>query len=336
MNIFMTHVQNYGGDRLSLYTFENAFEFLFKMTNLRLVQLPTQQLADKYFKNNPKEADTPTWTNPCNDKRHLEIVPESRKEKCKNLPDFVIVGPQKTGTTALMNFLKHHPTMLSSYDSPTTYEELQFFSSQNYKNGLNWYLDLFPDRPSDKNTLIFEKSATYFTSSPTIPRIKALLPKIKIVSVLLEPGARAYSWYHHQKSHNIPAAVKYSFMEVLNAKEGDDSQLLDLQNVRFFLAFLYKMLLFQRCLAPGNYAKHLAKWISAFESNVVIVDGDKLKTDPIVAMNDFQHDIVAHSFVDYSKLISFDEQKGFYCPLEKGKTHCLGISKVRLYFYIYN
>lgn len=316
MNIFMTHMQNYGGDRLSLYTFGKAFEFLYKMTNLRLVQLPTQQLADKYFKNNPKEADTPTWTNPCNDKRHLEIVPESRKDKCQNLPDFVIVGPQKTGTTALMNFLKHHPTFLSSYDSPTTYEELQFFSSQNYKNGLNWYLDLFPDRPSDRKTLIFEKSATYFTSSPTIPRIKALLPKIKIVSVLMEPGARAYSWYFHQKAHNIPAAVKYSFMEVLNGKEGDDSQLLDLQN---------------RCLAPGNYAKHLAKWISAFESNVVIVDGDKLKADPIAAMNDFQHDIIAPSFVDYSKLISFDEQKGFFCPLENGKTRCLGISKGRKY-----
>ena len=239
----MTHVQNYGGDRLSLYTFGNAFEFLFKMTNLRLVQLPTQQLADKYFKNNPNEAETPTWTNPCNDKRHLEILPEGRKDKCKNLPDFVIVGPQKTGTTALMNFLKHHPTVLSSFDSPTTYEELQFFSSQNYKNGLNWYLDLFPDRPKEEKTLIFEKSATYFTSSPTIPRIKALLPRVKIVSVLLEPGARAYSWYFHQRAHNIPAAMKYSFMEVLNAKDGDDSQLLDLQNVREKISWVCGLIL---------------------------------------------------------------------------------------------
>ena len=29
-----------------------------------------------------------------------------RETKCKNLPDFIILGPQKTGTTALMNFLK--------------------------------------------------------------------------------------------------------------------------------------------------------------------------------------------------------------------------------------
>lgn len=316
MNIFMTHVQNYGADRLSLYTFGKAFEFLFEMTNIRLVQLSTQQLADKYFKTHPKQADTPTWTNPCSDKRHLEILPEGRKEKCKNLPDFIIVGPQKTGTTALMNFLKYHPSVLSSFDSPTSYEELQFFSSQNYKNGLNWYLDLFPDRPKDRSILIFEKSATYFTSSPTIPRIKALLPTIKIVSVLLEPGARAYSWYYHQKAHNIPAAMKYSFLEVLQAKEGADPLLLDLQN---------------RCLAPGNYAKHLSKWLAAFPNNVIIVDGDWLKSDPVDAMNDFQHQIGTPAFVDYKNIISFDEQKGFYCPVSHGKTHCLGISKGRRY-----
>ena len=45
-------------------------------------------------------------------------------------------------------------------------------------------------------------------------------------------------------------------------------------------------------------------------------------------MNDFQHDIGTPTFVDYSKLIAFDEQKGFFCPLEGEKTHCLGISKV--------
>ena len=66
---------------------------------------------------------------------------------------------------------------------------------------------------------------------------------MKIVSVLLEPGARAYSWYFHQRAHNIPAAMKYSFMEVLNAKDGDDSQLLDLQNVREKISWVCGLIL---------------------------------------------------------------------------------------------
>ena len=63
-------------------------------------------MATKYFENFPAEAKSPLWTNPCDDKRHLEILPEGRQQKCKNLPNFIILGPQKTGTTALMSFLK--------------------------------------------------------------------------------------------------------------------------------------------------------------------------------------------------------------------------------------
>ena len=68
--------------------------------------MPATELAQKYFKTFPAEASAPMWTNPCDDKRHLEILPAKRKDKCNNLPDFIIIGPQKTGTTALMSFLK--------------------------------------------------------------------------------------------------------------------------------------------------------------------------------------------------------------------------------------
>ena len=110
----MTHVQNYGSDRLSLYTFDRLFKYLISTTNLKLIQLNSVALAEKYFKRYPDEAKTPTWTNPCIDKRHLEILPQGRVEKCKNLPDFIILGPQKTGTTALMNFLK----VCNNFDMP--------------------------------------------------------------------------------------------------------------------------------------------------------------------------------------------------------------------------
>ena len=116
---------------------------------------------------------------------------------------------------------QHHPSIASSFDSPTTYEELQFFSGQAYENGLNWYLDLFPARANRTQLKIFEKSATYFGSLSAIPRLKALLPKAHLVSVLLEPGERAYSWYQHQKAHAIDAAIKYSFDEILHAEESN-------------------------------------------------------------------------------------------------------------------
>jgi heparan sulfate N-deacetylase/N-sulfotransferase NDST2 len=82
-------------------------------------------------------------------------------------------------------------------------------------------MDLFPKRNNRTNIKIFEKSATYFTSTIAQTRLKALLPKVQLVAVLLEPGERAYSWYQHQKAHGMQAATTYSFNEVLNAKSSN-------------------------------------------------------------------------------------------------------------------
>lgn len=60
----MTHMSNYGSDRLALYTFESVIKFLRCWTNLKLSSAPPLQLGDHYFKLHPDESD-PIWGNPC-------------------------------------------------------------------------------------------------------------------------------------------------------------------------------------------------------------------------------------------------------------------------------
>lgn len=60
ISIFMTHLSNYGNDRLGLYTFESLVKFVQCWTNLRLQTLPPVQLAEKYFQIFPEERD-PLW-----------------------------------------------------------------------------------------------------------------------------------------------------------------------------------------------------------------------------------------------------------------------------------
>lgn len=60
INIFMTHMSNYGNDRLALYTFESAFKFVQCWTNLRLKQVPPLEMGIKYFEMYPEEKD-PIW-----------------------------------------------------------------------------------------------------------------------------------------------------------------------------------------------------------------------------------------------------------------------------------
>ncbi|CAG0888422.1 unnamed protein product [Darwinula stevensoni] len=215
VNVFMTHMSNYALDRLGSYVFESAVQFLRCWTNLRLETRPPLQLADIYFDLYPEEQD-PIWGNPCQDKRHLEIW--SKNKSCERLPNFLIIGPQKTGTTALYSFLSIHPAISSNRDSPETFEELQFFSGKNYQKGIDWYMSFFPPPANDNETrYLFEKSANYFDGTLVPQRVHALLPSAHLITILIPPSKRAYSWYHHQRVHNDKAALEFSFHEVITA-----------------------------------------------------------------------------------------------------------------------
>ena len=58
--VIMTHLPNYGNDRLALYTFENLFKFVKCWTNLNMRTVEPLKLAEYYFKSFPDEVD-PMW-----------------------------------------------------------------------------------------------------------------------------------------------------------------------------------------------------------------------------------------------------------------------------------
>ncbi|XP_015417650.1 PREDICTED: bifunctional heparan sulfate N-deacetylase/N-sulfotransferase 2 isoform X2 [Myotis davidii] len=315
ISIFMTHLSNYGNDRLGLYTFESLVRFLQCWTRLRLQTLPPVPLAQKYFELFPQER-SPLWQNPCDDKRHKDIW--SKEKTCDRLPKFLIVGPQKTGTTAVHFFLSLHPAVTSNFPSPSTFEEIQFFSGPNYHKGIDWYMDFFPVPSNASTDFLFEKSATYFDSEVVPRRGAALLPRAKIITVLTNPADRAYSWYQHQRAHGDPAALNYTFYQVISASSQAPLALRSLQ---------------KRCLVPGYYSTHLQRWLTYYPSGqLLIMDGEELRTNPAASMENIQKFLGITPFQNYTQTLRFDESKGFWCQgLEGGKTRCLGKSKGRRY-----
>ncbi|XP_007478486.1 bifunctional heparan sulfate N-deacetylase/N-sulfotransferase 2 isoform X2 [Monodelphis domestica] len=315
ISIFMTHLSNYGNDRLGLYTFESLVRFLQCWTRLRLQTLPPAPLAQKYFDLFPQER-SPLWQNPCDDKRHKDIW--SKEKTCDRLPKFLIVGPQKTGTTAVHFFLSLHPAVTSSFPSSSTFEEIQFFNGPNYYKGIDWYMDFFPVPSNASTDFLFEKSATYFDSEVVPRRGAALLPRAKIITVLTNPADRAYSWYQHQRAHGDPMALNHTFYQVISAPAQAPPALRALQN---------------RCLIPGYYSTHLQRWLTYYPSGqVLIVDGQELRTNPAASMESIQKFLGVTPVLNYTRSLRFDEGKGFWCQgLEGGKTRCLGKSKGRRY-----
>ncbi|XP_078399248.1 bifunctional heparan sulfate N-deacetylase/N-sulfotransferase 4 [Cetorhinus maximus] len=315
ISIFMTHLSNYGNDRLGLYTFVNLANFVHCWTNLKLQTMPPVQLAHKYFELFPEQKD-PLWQNPCDDKRHKDIW--SKEKTCDRLPKFLVIGPQKTGTTALYLFLIMHPAITSNFPNPKTFEEVQFFNGNAYHKGIDWYMNFFPIPSNVTTDFLFEKSANYFHSEDAPKRAAALLPKVKIITILINPSDRAYSWYQHQRAHEDPAALRYSFYEVITAGRRAVPELRALHN---------------RCLVPGWYAAHIERWLTYYPTRQLhIIDGHKLRTDPAAVIDGVQKFLGVSQYYNYSQALTFDPQKGFWCQLlEGGKTKCLGKSKGRRY-----
>lgn len=324
VSVFMTHMPNYVEDRLAPYALESVVHMLKCWTNLELRTRNPRELADIYFKMYPEE-NTAIWGNPCDDRRHMEIW--SGSKSCDRLPDLLIVGPQKTGTSALHKFLKMHPAVATSVQSPTTFEEVQFFSGPNYEKGIDWYMDFFPSKSSrispanqtsPSSFFLFEKSATYFDRDVVPKRARRLLPKARILVVLISPAKRAYSWYQHQRAHDDQTALEHTFHEVITADPGSASRAL--RNLQ------------SRCLEPGKYAQHLERWLTQYKPrHLHIVDGEELKFNPVSVMHQLQHSLDIQPFQNYSKMIEYSRKKGYYCPVVGNRIKCLGKGKGRPY-----
>lgn len=108
------------------------------------------------------------------------------------LPNFIVVGAQKAGTTSLYQYLRGHPQVFM----PAT-KELNFFVENfAWRRGLDWYANHF--RGAGDAVAIGEASPTY-SMYPLLPgvaeRMAATIPDVRLVYVLREPVARMRSGY---------------------------------------------------------------------------------------------------------------------------------------------
>ena len=105
-----------------------------------------------------------------------------------NLPDFICIGVQRAGTTWLYECLKEHPEIFV----PET-KELHFFND-NYEKGMKFYSSFF-EEADPVNQVIGELTPNYYHDLEALNRISKELPNVKIILILREPVARAYSHF---------------------------------------------------------------------------------------------------------------------------------------------
>src|SRR5215210_7255111 len=114
------------------------------------------------------------------------------RRQAGRLPDFLVIGAMKAGTTTLYNHLRGHPDIFM-----TSYKEPEFFvAEKTWGRGTAWYQRLFADAPDAAR--LGEASTSYskcteFTGVPE--RIHSLIPDVQLLYVLRHPIARIESMY---------------------------------------------------------------------------------------------------------------------------------------------
>lgn len=128
--------------------------------------------------------------------------------------NFTIVGTQKAGTTTARQYLKKYGKNIIMPNIET-----KFFCNDNlYSKGLNYYTSLF-DTSNISNCLFGEKDPEYCFVKPALNRLKKHNSDIKIIMILREPIARAYS------AHNMNIQIgktNESFSKVIRKKVKND------------------------------------------------------------------------------------------------------------------
>jgi Sulfotransferase domain len=174
------------------------------------------------------------------------------------LPDFLVIGAQKAGTTALYAYLRWHPGVTGP-----SWKEVSFFD-RHWWRGEAWYRGQFPLRSGQR--LVGEASPSYLFHPLAPERVRSLVPDAKLVALVRDPVDRAYSHYQHEVALG---REPLSFEDALGAEEertrGEVERLV--ADPRAFSHAWWD----HTYAVRGRYADQLEGWLEVFPREQLLV-----------------------------------------------------------------
>jgi hypothetical protein len=202
----------------------------------------------------------------------------SATRRWRVLPDFLVLGGQRCGSTSLYDMLCGHPDV-----APASHKEPHFFDN-NHLRGEEFYRRLFPlqfqmrarERRQGRRAVTGE-ATTYYLAHPGVPaRVRALLPDVRLIAILRDPVDRAYS--HYQLSVR-EGREPLSFEEALAAEPdrlaGEHERLIADPSYRGVAHrfFSYR--------SRGRYIDQLERWWAEFpREQLLVLRSEDMFEDP--------------------------------------------------------
>lgn len=190
------------------------------------------------------------------------------------LPDFVIVGTMKGGTTSMFQYLAQHPQV-----HPPFRKEIKYFDIH-YTKGLDWYRSHYPLWLKMRDGALTGEATPYYLFHPlAAERMAGILPAVKLIIMLRNPVDRAYSHYSHIKR---VGREPLSFEDALAAEPdrlaGEAEKIIADPNYSTFMHVHYSY------LSRGRYVEQLPRWLESFpREQMLILASEELSHDPAAA-----------------------------------------------------
>jgi hypothetical protein len=154
------------------------------------------------------------------------------------LPNFLIIGAPRCGTTWLFKCLRQHPDVYMP-----DLKQLHFFDV-NFNKSLNFYAKYFHEADCKRYKAVGEATASYFYRKGVPERIYHSIPGVRLVVIVRNPVERVVSRIKNiQSSH--PENIKISVLEKIELKS--------------------------EIIYEGLYYKHIMRYLKYFRKDQIII-----------------------------------------------------------------
>jgi hypothetical protein len=209
------------------------------------------------------------------------------------LPDYLVIGAKKGGTTSIVNWLARRPHVLPMFPRLSRRKSPHYFDI-NYWQGDAWYRGHFPStavravhaRRTGVIPLTGEASPYYLFHPWAAARIKETAPDVRAIAVLREPVSRAFSHYRDRVATGFEDLPTF---EQAIAAEPKRLGLLTDEALRDPRAYSFDHD-HHTYLARGHYAPQLRRYFDVFgRDRVLVLTMDELARDASAAFGKVQN-----------------------------------------------
>ncbi|MFI7599241.1 sulfotransferase domain-containing protein [Actinoplanes sp. NPDC049681] len=214
--------------------------------------------------------------------RELLVRYGERTSDQRPLPDFLVIGTKRGGTTSLWRYLIQHPLVPRLFPAWNT--KTSHYFEENWSRGEAWYRSHFPtrrqraalERKHGGPSKVGEAAPLYMFHPLVAGRVADLMPQARMIVLLRDPVERAYS---HWKERRGEGVEPLGFAEALAAEEsrtaGERERLLAEPG---YFSEAYDWYTYR---ARGRYLEHLEPWLDRFDrSQLLFVASETLYRQP--------------------------------------------------------